>query len=147
MEPPAIQFPAMTGTWASWWKVEGLWRAAAACWPARGQGRASPAWCGTLRPVFRQKSRRSGLFMCRKQKKTRRSGSFVPRAFSCGGKWRRVMEGCWLGNDVPFRDQGSPRCLSSQRSSRLLMNELLGFPDFRAAPAALDFPAPPRMVA
>lgn len=57
-----------------------------------------------------------------------------------GGQLRRTA--------LPSRAQDSPRCLSSQRSSRLLMNELLGLPDFRAAPAALALPAAePRIVA
>lgn len=48
----------------------------------------------------------------------------------------------------PAACQDSPRCRSSQRSSRLLMNELLGLPGFLEVPALLAFPAAePRMVA
>jgi len=66
-----------------------------------------------------------------------RAGGLAAKA---GGRGRRKA--------LPARAQGSPRCLSSQRSSRLLMNEFLGLPDFRAAPAALALPAAePRIVA
>lgn len=43
--------------------------------------------------------------------------------------------------------QESPRCLSSQRCSRLLMKELRGLPDFRAALPDLALPLELRMVA
>ena len=64
------------------------------------------------------------------------------------GAWRRRRGGRLRRTALPSRAQDSPRCPSSQRSSRLLMNELLGLPDFRAAPAALALPAAePRIVA
>lgn len=65
-----------------------------------------------------------------KTQKTRRSESF------------RTSPACrWWRVEGPRECYDSPRCLSSHRSSRLLMNDPLGFPDFREPAAEAALPA------
>ena len=124
----------------AWWcAVEGLWRAVTTGPPAVAQRQGLTGSCGALRARY---AARMPWLTAKDPPK---------RAFYAICDFRVVRNGVrdWrAGEEGPAKGQGSPRCLSSQRSSRLLMNELRGFPDFPAVPAALALPAAePRMVA
>jgi hypothetical protein len=99
--------------------VEDFWAPAAA-------GPASPR---ETRPLLFRTAlvRATG---CRlKSKRPAEAGLLVRQVCSGMYPWWEVEEAFDVG--APYC---SPRCRSSQRSSRLLMNELLDFPDFFALP-------------
>jgi len=73
------------------------------------------------------------------------------RPDEAGLSWPKEVLVVRNGGPVPAAEaalpQESPRCRSSQRSSRLLMKELRGLPDFPPAAPGLALPLELRIVA